>query len=142
MSVTLVGYVPLSPTLVGAVNCSEENDDMNPCPFTIYQGDAKTMLLKALQEFPAGDPLDLTSCTEIIVSLPKADGTILLRKLSLAEVVVTSPAVLGKFSVAISAINSALLNVGQLQTFDVTFTISGVVFTVPYFNALSVFEVT
>jgi hypothetical protein len=36
---------------------------------------------------------------------------------------------------------SALLNLGELQNFDVTFTISGQVFTVRYFQALSVFEV-
>lgn len=114
---------------------------MNPCPFSIYQGDAKTMELKAIQDSATGDPLDLTDVDEIVINLLKADGTILQLKLSDDEVVVADPPVLGKFSAAISAEDSALLNVGELQTFDVTFTFGEDIFTIPYLAALSVFEV-
>lgn len=117
---------------------------MQPNPvFTIFQGDTKTMNLKAInaQCGGVGDPLDLTACTEIAVYLPNADGTQSVRLLSLAQVTITSPAVLGKFSVLVPNTVSALLNVGELQTFDVTFTISGQVFTVPFVQALSVYNV-
>lgn len=116
---------------------------LNPT-FSIFQGDNKTMYLKAVNSAcgGTGDPLDLTSCTEIVVNLPNADGTITQRKLSLAQVTITSPAALGKFSLLISSAISLVLNVGEFQNVDVTFTISGQIFTVPFLAALSVYEVT
>lgn len=113
--------------------------------FSIFLGDAKTLTLVAVTSngdaIPPYKPLDLTSCTEIVISLPNEDGSYLELKLSLSDVVIQSPAVLGTFSADIGAIDSALLNVGELQTFNVTFTIGAEVFTVPYTNALSVYEV-
>lgn len=113
---------------------------MNPV-FSISLGNIKTMYLKAILDNCNGDPLDLTSCTEIDVVLPNADGTLAHFLLSLSEVVVTAPAVIGKFSVPIGSVKSALLNLGEFQDFDVTFTIAGVKFTVRYTRALSVFEI-
>jgi hypothetical protein len=114
------------------MNCS-------PNVFEIFQGDSKAMNLKAVYA-ETFTPLDLTSCTEIVVSLPNADGTTSQLRLSLAQVAISSPAVLGSFVVSASAIGSVsqLLNVGELQTFYVAFTISGLVTTIPYVNALSV----
>ncbi len=110
-----------------------------PNIFSIFTGDAKTMSLRALYQ-ESGQPLDLTAATEIIVRLPNADGTTLLLKLTLGAVSITSPAVLGNFTALITALQSALLNIGEGQSFDVTFTISGNPFTVRYYAALSVFE--
>lgn len=116
---------------------------MNPCTpinvFSIFTGDAKTMSLRALYQ-ETGQPVDLTAASEIVVNLPNADGSFLQLKLSLSAVTVTSPAVLGNFTAVISAVQSALLNIGELQNFDVTFTISGNPFTVRYYGSLSVFE--
>lgn len=108
--------------------------------FSIFLGDAKTLNLAAILD-NFGGPLDLTACTEIVVNLPKADGSFLVLKLSASQVIVATPTVLGRYSAAITALQSALLNVGELQTFNVTFTIGSQVFTVPYINSLSVFEV-
>lgn len=108
-------------------------------PFSIYTGDSKTMSLKAVYS-DSGDPLDLTSCTEIDIALPKADGTFLHLLKSTNTVVIVSPAVLGKFTAAIAALASATLLPGELQNFIVTFTIGSTIFTVPYVGALSVFE--
>lgn len=115
--------------------------DGNPT-FSIFQGDALTMRLKAAGSWLGADPLDLTGATEIVVKLPKADGTILELKLTAAQVsVVSGP--LGKFDVTISAVNSALLLVGVYQTFDVTFTLaSGAVVTVAFEGSLSVYQVS
>lgn len=111
--------------------------------FSIYAGDVKTMSLKAVSvNGCSSDPLDLTSCTEIVITLPGLNGAPIVKKLSLTQVTILSPAVLGKFTTPITALNSAALNPGELQSFDVTFTIAGKVFTVKYANALSVFEVT
>lgn len=109
--------------------------------FSIFTGDAKTLKLKALYENTL-DALDLTSCTEIVVALPLAGGGFAERKLSLTQVAITSPATSGKFTVPITAILSETLLVGELQSFDVTFTIGSVVRTVKYSACLSVFEST
>ena len=109
--------------------------------FTIFQGDQKTMSLKAVYA-ETGDPLDLTSCSAIVVSLPNADGSVLALTLASSAVAIQSPANLGKFTALITSAQSALLNVGELQNFDVTFTIGGNPFTVRYGAALTVNEVS
>ena len=113
----------------------------SPCPqpFEIFQGQDKTMSMRAAFA-QTGLPLDLTSCTEIAVALPNADGTVTNLLLSLSEVAITSPALAGAFTVPITATVSALLNVGLLQNIDVAFTISGLITIVRFFQALSVFE--
>lgn len=85
-------------------------------------------------------PLDLTTCTEIKVALPNADGTFTLLLLSASQVAITSPANLGSITVPISATISALLNVGERQNVDVAFTIGGLITIVRFFQALSVLE--
>lgn len=108
--------------------------------FLIYLGDAKTMPLKALYT-ETGDPVDLTSCTEIVVNLPlAANAGFLQLKYSLGQVNITSPPVLGKFTVPISAANSVNLNPDIEQNIDVAFTISGNTFTVRFYKALTVRE--
>lgn len=129
---------PIGQNITGIVGCSSPQ---NVCPFSIFLGDSKTMYLQALNG-STKNPLDLTSCTEISVPLPNADGSFTILTLSSGHVAITAPAVLGQFSVPISSINSALLNTGQFQNIDVTFTISGVIFTVPFLQAFSVFEVS
>lgn len=129
--------VPLQ-SMVGRV----ENTGAPLIPFSIFLGDKKTMALKVVNDTCCDDgPLDLTSCTEIDVALQNQDGTIAHRLLTTGQVAITSPAVLGKFTVPISAVVSALLNVGQFQNFDVTFTIAGEISTVRFSKGLSVFEV-
>lgn len=118
------------------MSCSSCNQ---PSPFTIFQGNAKIMNLKALYAV-TDDPLDLTSCTEIDIAIPKSDGTYLHLLKSASQVTVTSPAVLGKFTAGIAAEDSVDLNPGEFQNFNVTFTIGSLIFTVPYLAALSVFE--
>ena len=114
----------------------------NQTTFSLFLGDAVTMNLSLIQDAPNnGVPVDLTSCTEIGVFLPNADGTISELTLSGGAVVVTSPAVLGQFKVSISTAVSLLLNEGVNQTFSVTFTIGANTFTIPYSQALSVYEV-
>lgn len=117
---------------------------MNSCgcnqngPFEIFTGQDKTMSMK-VQNQATGTPFDLTSCSAIRVSLPNADGTFTTLTLT-TGVAITSPAVLGGFTVAISHTVSALLNVGLLQNIDVSFTISGLVTVVRFFQALTVLE--
>jgi hypothetical protein len=119
---------------------------MNPNDFptfSIFLGDSKTMYFKALNAACCGfSPLDLTNCTEINIALPNQDGTFTNLLLSLSQVVISTPPVLGAFYALIGSMASALLNVGEFQNVPVTFTISGEVFTVLFQRALSVYEVT
>jgi hypothetical protein len=109
--------------------------------FTIFQGDAKVMSMALTNDdADGGGPVDLTNCTQINIYLPNADGTFTALQKSTGAVVVTSPPVLGKFTANISAATSALLNVGELQNIDVTFTIGTEIFTVQYERSLSVFQ--
>ena len=110
-------------------------------PFQIFQGQDKTMSMRAAYQ-QTGLPLDLTSCTEISVALPNADGTFTNLLLSMSQVVITSPPVVGSFTVPITHTVSALLNVGERQNIDVAFTIGGLITIVRFFEALSVFEST
>lgn len=118
------------------MNCSNQS----PFPvFSIFQGDSKTMNLAAVYD-NFGGPVDLTSCAQIVITLPNADGTFLILSLTESQVAIGDVPVLGLFSAGITSDQSQLLNPGELQNFTVTFTISGMVFTVPYVQSLSVFE--
>lgn len=108
--------------------------------FEIFLGDDKTQSLKALYDCTF-TPVDLTNCTEINVQLPLALGGFTQLKLSLAQVVISSPANLGEYAVNIIPSISNLLNVGVLQDFYVTFTIGGKPFTLRYFQGVSIFEI-
>lgn len=114
---------------------------MTPNTFTIFLGDYKTMYLKAVSvDCFSGDPLNLSNCTEIDVALPYADGTIKHLLLSDGDVVISQPAILGKFSADITVEVSALLNVGEFQNINVSFTILGQKFTVVFSGSLSVLQ--
>ena len=106
--------------------------------FSIFTGDQKVMPLGIAYGF--GRPVDLTSCTEIVVNLPNADGSFAQLKLTTSQVAVVSPATSGQFNTTIIPAVSALLNIGEQQDIDVTFTISGNPTTVRFYKALSVFE--
>ena len=50
---------------------------VNPQVFTIFLGDAKSMLLRLDNDTccTPGGPVDLTECSQIVVNLPNADGS-------------------------------------------------------------------
>lgn len=108
-------------------------------PFEIFTGQDKTISLRVI-DGATGLPLDLTDCTEIIVSLPNADGTFTNLALSDTQVLITSPAILGGFTAPITNEVSSILNVGVLQSFNVSFTISGLVTIVNFFQGLNVLQ--
>ena len=110
------------------------------CPpnvFNISTGDDGTMNLRAAYAQTLA-PLDLTSCSAIDVLLPKADGTFLDLSIGSGAVGITSPAVLGAFTASISAAQSALLMVGELQSFAVVFTIASKKQTIWFLNCLTI----
>lgn len=107
--------------------------------FTIFQGDSEIMSLAALY-LNSLTPYDLTECTEIVVSMPKSDGSILELFLSEDEVEIVEPAVLGRILVTIDEESSALLRVGEFQNVDVTYTIAGKENTVRFERALTVLQ--
>lgn len=107
--------------------------------FQYFVGDTKVMSLRGLY-LDNLEPLDLTDCTEIAVKLPNSDGSFTQLKLSLAQVSITSPAVLGGFQATLTASDYPLPNVGEFQSFLVTFTILSKPITIEYVNVLSIFQ--
>lgn len=114
---------------------------MPPKTFTIFRGDARTIFMLIQNKDQNNKPIDLTYCTEIDLALPKADGTILHLLYTASQVAIMLPALLGQISAPISKVQSALLNVGEFQNFEATFTILSETFTVRFEGGLSVFEV-
>lgn len=109
--------------------------------FEIFTGEDKTMNMGVVYE-KGGGPLDLTNCSEISVALSNADSTFTNLLLSMSQVVINGNPLLGSFSAIITHTVSALLNVAVLQSIDVTFTISGKISIVRFFQAFSVLEST
>lgn len=126
-------------SVIGYVENGNQEDSCLVDAFVIFTGDDKTMFLKALYESSL-DPVNLTACTEIDIALPLADGSFAHRLLSLGQVSIIAPSLLGKFSAQIPSTVSAQLEIGEFQYFDVTFTISGEKTTIRYFKSLTVFE--
>jgi hypothetical protein len=123
------------------------------CPsnvFTIFLGDAKTLTMKAVvphctcdrvtNGLPDYDPIDLTSVTDIAITLLNSDGSSTVLKLSDSNVTVVS-ATQGVFSAAISSLVSSALMTGVLQNIDVTFTFDTVIYTKVFSQVLTVLEV-
>lgn len=136
-SITGANLIASIQNVVGTIDCGQSFPSQSV--FKIFQGDAKTVYFKAVNAGCSSDPLDLSECTEIAIVLVNSDGTVTTLLLSDDEVTISNPSVLGKFFAHISEEVSALLNVGEFQNVDITFTIAGEVFTVPFIQALSVY---
>jgi hypothetical protein len=63
-------------------------------------------------------PFDLTGTTEIRALFPKADGTTIVKTYTGGDITITS-AIAGKIRVFINDSETALLNVGDSQSFEV-----------------------
>lgn len=74
---------------------------------TVVAGEDKTLDVK-IKSCITGDPIDLSSATEITAIFLNADGTFLECKLSLSAIVLVSGQG-GHFQIILSAANSALL---------------------------------
>ena len=87
--------------------------------FTVIQGEERDLPIKFVQE--DGSPYVLNAPDEIKVRFKKADESILEKKLTLAEVVITSDP-LGEVTVKLQEADTALLKVGDRLDFaaDVT----------------------
>lgn len=106
--------------------------------FRIYTGDAKVMNLRFVDRY--GNPIDLTNCTEIKVIFQNADGTETALTVTNGDVIIPTPKILGNAQVSIPSDVSTVLNIGEYQDFTATLTIGGDISTVPFYEALSVFE--
>jgi hypothetical protein len=86
-----------------------------------------------------GDPIDLSSATEIEACFPAADGSEVM--LSLTDTTITlMSGVLGKFKLILSSVNSALLLAATNRTLEVSYTIGGNITKIQLPLAYSVVE--
>jgi type VI protein secretion system component VasA len=105
----------------------------------VYTGSDKTLNFR-LTDKVTKNPLDLTSATEIEVLFPVSDGGLpVSKKLTLSQVTITL-AVAGKFSVALSAVDTARLEIGAAISIEVKVTIATKVSIIQIDDALNVIK--
>lgn len=80
---------------------------------SIYTGEVRTLNLRVV--FSDCTNFDLTGIVELCVKFPKNDGSYLLKKLSAGGVTIVD-ALHGKFSVLLTATDTASLKIGERQT--------------------------
>jgi hypothetical protein len=91
----------------------------------IIQG-GKQLIVVRLVDKNTGDPYDLTGATAITTCFHNADGTELMLGLG-TGVTVLAPT-FGKIQIALTAVQTALLTVAQLQTLEIAITfVSGII---------------
>jgi hypothetical protein len=109
-------------------------------PATIYQSADTPISFQLLKETCIGGPLgpfDLTEATEIWAMFPTLVSPPLILKLSLSELVISSPAGAGVFTGMISASNALLLQLGLINV-EVRVTIASVVTVAEIIGQLTV----
>ena len=80
---------------------------------------------------------NITSATEIKLVIPKADKTKLIKLLSLSQIIIINgPS--GRFDVALSQAETALLELGEMVPVQIEVTIAGAKTIIQIQNALNI----
>lgn len=87
-----------------------------------------------------GDPFDLTGVSQIKAYFPKTDGTALEKNLSPSGAIVVLNALAGKIKITLSEADTALLNVGEAQSFEVEIQIGSITSIVQFVESLNVID--
>ena len=93
----------------------------------IIQGSQETLMvrLKNIANGIEGDPVDLTTITEIKTCFQNADGTELMLTKTGGAISVLGNPVLGKISIALTAAQTTLLAVTSIATLEISLIFSG-----------------
>jgi hypothetical protein len=83
-----------------------------------------------------GDPLDLTNCTEVVIGLKKADGTVLSKKLTTFGVTMVN-AVAGKILLVLTPTDTNAMATGLMDV-EIKLTISSKISIVQISKAFNV----
>lgn len=88
----------------------------------------------------SSDPFDLTGVSQIKAYFPKDDGTALIKNMiSSGDIAVLSPTT-GKIRIYLSESDTASLNVGEAQSFEVEVQIGTVTSIVQFVETLNVID--
>lgn len=90
----------------------------------LYQGEDLNLVIRLLEDDENGEPFDVSGASEILVKIPKADKTALVKTLSSGQVQIISGAA-GKFNVTLTGADSLLLMVSDEVPVEITVIISG-----------------
>jgi hypothetical protein len=131
---------PSVSSIIGIVNNNGSCNGYGFPIFSMFLGDVIPLPLKAMYA-QTYNPLDLTDCTEIVVSITNADGTQLQLTLTDNDVTIVGNPMLGQFVANWTSAESALFLVGPNQNIDVVFTIGSETVTIRYMNCFSVYQV-
>ena len=116
-------------------------DPASPITPTIIIGEDKTLSVQLVDD--TGQPIDLSTATEIDAMFMNADGTCVHKKLSTAGVVLTSGP-FGKFNVLLSGADTAALQLSPaapnpgLSGFEIHYRVNGLTTFVLLRNSLSI----
>lgn len=87
-----------------------------------------------------GAPFDLTGVTQIKAYFPKADGTALEKNMTPSGAISVLSACAGKIKITLSEADTALLNVGEAQSFEVEIQIGTNTSIIQFVEALNVID--
>jgi hypothetical protein len=102
----------------------------------IIQGEDKVLYFRLLDE-KSRNYFDITAATEITVTLPVATGNPIVKKLSLAQVVIIS-GLGGRFDVALAPTETIRLEIGSVIAVQVSVTVGGLITIIQIPEALNV----
>jgi hypothetical protein len=101
----------------------------------VYQGEDKDLDF-AIRD-SKGNPLSLTSASEIVVLFRNEDDSVLVKRMSNSQITQTNPGG-GLIRVRVSSADSKLLKLGNQQSVEIRVTILGLVSIAPAKNQLTV----
>ena len=105
----------------------------------IYTGENKTLFFQLKGGSNCDVAFDLTSATEIEVIIPSSGTSLIVKKLSLSEVVITN-AIEGRFSVALSSVDTSSMDIGDVIAVEIKVTIASVITITQIPSALNVIQ--
>ena len=110
----------------------------------IIRGSDREFTVKVSMQSPCdttgcGEPFDLTGATEIKALFRKDDDTVLTVTLTGGDITILS-ATSGKIKVFLSDANTALLKVGEAQSFELEIQISTITSIVQFLSSINVID--
>jgi hypothetical protein len=118
--------------------------DTNTTTLNVIRGSDREFVIKVSIQNPCdaaacGDPFDLTGVTEIKALFRKTDETVLTVTKTATDITVLS-ATAGKIKVFLSDTNTALLKVGDAQSFEIEIQVGTITSIVQFRDILNVVD--
>lgn len=143
--IDLIGLIDYVSGPLGGDNCGHGMNRHGwqgkgmPKILSIIRGTDREFVFKLLTK-ETNDPFDLTGASQIKVFFPKEDGSVLEKTMIPSGSVSIINAAHGKVRVMLDEIETASLNVGEAQSFEVEIQIGSITSIVQFFESLNVID--